>query len=127
LKEENFLISEMEGEPIGFLLWYPDFHELIRPGGRIGWRTALKYRFPGNPITTFKIAEIGIRPEYQGSAAIGGLIGQCFNLGKSKGYSHCETGWIFDSNRKSKSICERWAGKPCKTYRYFEIDMEKDS
>ena len=126
LKEENFLVSELEGKPIGFLLWYPDFHELVKPGGKLGLGTALKYRMPGNSISKFKIAEIGVLPEHQGSAAIGGLIGQCFELGKQKGYSYCESGWIFEGNAKSRGVSERWAGKPHKTYKVFEIDMGQD-
>jgi hypothetical protein len=125
LKEENFLVSEREGKPIGFLLWYPDFHELVKPGRKLGLATAIKYRLPGNPISKLKIAEIGILPEYQGSAAIGGLIGRCFEIGKKNGYSCCESGWIFDINAKSKGISERWTGDPHKAYKVFEIDMEK--
>lgn len=124
LKEENFLISELEGKPIGFLLWYPDFNELVKPGGRLGLGTALKYRMPGNPISKFKIAEFGVLPEHQGSAAIGGLIGRCFELGKENGYSFCESGWIFEDNTKSRGVSERWAGQSYKTYKVFEIDME---
>ncbi len=125
LNDENFLISELEGKPIGFLLWYPDFNELVKPGGKLGLAAALKHRLPGNPISKFKIAEIGILPEHQGSAAIGGLIGRCFEIGKKNGYSHCESGWIFDSNKKSRGISERWACEPHKSYKVFETDLEE--
>ena len=125
LKDENFLVSEFEGRPIGFLLWYPDFNALVEPGGKLGFGTALKYRMPGNTISKFKIAEIGILPEHQGSAAIGGLIGRCFEIGKKNRYSHCESGWIFDSNEKSRGISERWACEPHKSYKVFEIDLEE--
>ena len=36
LKGENLLIAEHGGMPIGFLLWYPDFNELIGPGQELG-------------------------------------------------------------------------------------------
>ena len=124
LKEENFLVSELDGVPIGFLLWYPDFHELVKPGGTLGLGTALKYRLPGNGITRFKIAEIGVMPEHQGSAAIAGLINECVEITTRNGHSFCESGWILSSNTKSRGLTERWAKDAYKTYLVFEIHLE---
>ena len=33
IKGENLIIAEKNGRPIGFMLWYPDFNQLIRPDG----------------------------------------------------------------------------------------------
>jgi hypothetical protein len=50
LKEENLLIAEHGGEPVGFLLWYPDFNELIGPGQELGLQALLKYKILRRPI-----------------------------------------------------------------------------
>ncbi len=127
LKEENFLVSEHEGRAIGFLLWYPDFNELVKPGKRLGLLAALKYRLPGHPISSFKIAEIGVIPEYQDSGAIVGLIDRCSAIARRNGHSYCESGWVFDSNSRSNGICRRWTEQPLKRYRFFEIDTSRCS
>ncbi|MBN2011345.1 GNAT family N-acetyltransferase [candidate division KSB1 bacterium] len=124
LKEENFLIAEYDGQPIGFLLWYPDFHELIRAGKSIGVRTLMKYRIFKRPISRFKITEIGVLQEFQGTGVIAGLILLCCDIAK-KHHLTCETGWIFDTNKKSRSIATRWISKPYKTYTAFEIDLKQ--
>ena len=123
LKEENFLVSELDGRPVGFLLWYPDFNELVRPRGKLGPGTALKYRLPVNRISRFRIAEFGVLPEYQGSAAIAGLIGRCVEIARRNGHTLCESGWILDGNRRSRAVSTRWAERPYKTYKVFEIEV----
>lgn len=125
LKEENFLVAELDKKPIGFLLWYPDFHELVKPGKRMGIKTLLKYHLAGNAISRFKIAEFGILPQYQASGVIIGLIDKCIEIGRKNGYRFCESGWIFDSNIKSKKVVKRWADEPYKIYKIFEIEMGK--
>jgi hypothetical protein len=125
LKEENLLVSELNGRPIGFLLWYPDFNELVGPGGKLGLLAALKYRLPGHQISRFRVAEVGVLPEFQGSAAIGGLVQRCVEIAKQNGHRFCESGWIFDDNFRSWGISSRWADCVYKTYRYFEINMHE--
>lgn len=125
LKEENFLVSELAGRPVAFLLWYPDFHELVRTGRELGLTAALKYRLPGNAVSRFKMAEFGVLPEFHGSGAIAGLLSTMLEIGKKNGHSFCESGWIFDSNFKSKGIAGRWADRPYKTYKVFTIDLKR--
>ncbi len=125
LKEEHFLIAERDGIPVGFLLWYPDFHELVKLGGKPSFGTMLKYYLPGNSVSKFKIAEIGVLPKYQGSGAIAGLVGTCLDICKKNGHTICESGWILDKNTKSKGVSERWKGSQHKTYKVFEINLDR--
>ena len=123
LSEDNFLIAESDGRPIGFLLWYPDFHELVAPGKPIGLLTLLKYKLFKKPISRCKIAEIGVLPEYHGTGVIGGLINMCYRVAHKK-HKIIETGWIFDTNLKSKGIARRWIDHPYKTYKSFEVNLK---
>lgn len=122
LKPENLLIAEKDGEPIGFMLWYPDFHQLISQGEAMGIKTYFRNRYKGNTIKKFKIAEIGILPAYQGTAAILGLFDKCLELTKNR-YSQCETGWILDTNLKSKGFGLKWADYEYKHFKIFEINI----
>ncbi|MDT8390452.1 MAG: GNAT family N-acetyltransferase [Lentisphaeria bacterium] len=122
LREENFLVALKEGEPIGFLLWYPDFHELMHPGQTIGLTTLLKYRLPGHPISRYKIAEIGVLPKYRGSAVAVGLIHTAMTHALKRGHTRAESGWIFADNDASHRIASRWADNHYKRYKVFEIE-----
>ncbi|MCI5162815.1 MAG: hypothetical protein D3917_12530, partial [Candidatus Electrothrix sp. AX5] len=92
LNGENLLIAEHGGMPIGFLLWYPDFNELIGPGQELGLTALLKYKLLRRPIKRFKIAEIGIIPKFQGSSAILGLFHACYELTRDR-FQECESNW----------------------------------
>ncbi|WP_163340251.1 GNAT family N-acetyltransferase [Desulfopila sp. IMCC35008] len=122
LNEDNLLIAEHNGQPIAFILWYPDYNELIGPGEKLGIKALLRYRVFRQQVTRLKIAEIGVVPEYQGSGVLLGLFHHCFRLARDK-FSTCETGWIFDSNDKSKNICQRWQPTPSKNYAVFSMDV----
>lgn len=127
LREENFIVALKEDKPIGFLLWYPDFHELMRPGQTIGLTTLLKYRLPGHRISRYKIAEIGVLPKYQGSAVAVGLIHTAMTHALKRGHTRAESGWIFADNEASRRISSRWADTTYKRYKVFEINLEEDS
>ena len=122
LKPENLLIAEKNGEAIGFMLWYPDFHQLIPQGEGMGLKTYFRNRYRGSTIDKFKIVEIGILPAYQGTGAILGLFNKCMELTKDR-YRQCETGWILNTNLKSKSFGLKWADSEYKHFKVFEISI----
>lgn len=121
LREENFLVAEHDGRPVGFLLWYPDFNEWTSPGGAVGLSAALRYRVLRQRPTRLKIAELGVRPEFHGSGAILALIAHCAGLVRGR-YRLLESGWILDENTLSKALNTRWRGVPDKTYKVFHLD-----
>lgn len=126
IKGENLIIAEKNGEPIAFLLWYPDFNQLIKPGKGIGLSTLLKAKLGiGGPINKFKIAEIGVKPEYQGTGAVLGLFETLFHQVKGK-YQYCESGWVEENNMQSKGLGLRWQKFGCqeyKKYQAFEVTL----
>jgi ribosomal protein S18 acetylase RimI-like enzyme len=119
---ENLLLAERKGKPVGFMLWYPDFNQLIPTGGRIGLGTYIKNKLAGWKIDRFKIVEIGIVPEYQNSGVVLGLFNKCMELTKHR-YKWCEAGWILDTNNRSKGFGVRWADKEYKRYKAYEIEV----
>ncbi|WPD21288.1 MAG: hypothetical protein SD837_13905 [Candidatus Electrothrix scaldis] len=122
LKEENLLIAEHGGTPVGFLLWYPDFNELIEPGQELGLLALLRYKVFRQRIKRFKIVEIGVVPKFQGSSVILGLFHACYELTKNR-FQECESGWIFSENFKSRNICRRWNPETGPTYSVFTLAL----
>jgi len=122
LKEENLLILEYEGTPIGFMLWYPDFNQLIKPGEPIGIKTVIKNKFFSHKIKTFKIVELGVLPEFQKKGGVLALFNKCRHLVKDR-YEFCESGWVLEDNLDSKGFGLRWADKEYKHYKVFLINL----
>lgn len=121
LREENFLVAEYDGRPVGFLLWYPDFNEWAPPGGAVGLGALWRYRVLRQRPARFKLAEVGVRPEFQKSGAILALVAYCAGLVKGR-YQIGESGWILNENALSKALNTRWQGVSDKTYKVFHLD-----
>lgn len=122
LKEENLLFLEREGKTIGFMLWYPDFNQLLNQGESLGLKMIIKNKFLNSKINKFKIVEIGVIPEYQNTGAVFALFHECFRLTRNR-YEFCESGWILEKNMSSKGFGIRWADKEYKRYKAFLIDV----
>ncbi|MGD0153498.1 MAG: hypothetical protein ABSC17_07015 [Thermacetogeniaceae bacterium] len=121
LSGQNLLILERDGAPAGYLLWFPDYNQLLKPGEVLSPETIRKYRFYGRAIDRFIITEIGVLPEYQGTGAILALFKKCLELTRGQ-YDWCETGWILDSNIKSKGFGIRWGDAEYKHYKIYELE-----
>ncbi|MDD2494230.1 MAG: hypothetical protein PHE29_03465 [Tissierellia bacterium] len=125
LKPENLLFVEKNGEVVGFMLWYPDFNQIIKPNEMVGLKTVIKNNFFSNKITTFKIVEMGVIPEEQNKGAILALFNYCFQLVKGK-YDNVESGWILSHNDKSKNFGIKWADGESKRYKAYIKDLNNE-
>ncbi len=102
LRPENLLFAEKDGEAVGYLLWYPDFNQTAPA------------------VNRFRLGELCLKPEHQGSGAVLGLICRFYEavLGK---YSQGEAGWIFSANQKSGGLVRRWEGRGASEYKQYRV------
>lgn len=120
LSEENLIFAEVDGQTVGFLLWYPDFNAFVPDGKTVGVGTFLKNKlFPGK-IDKLKIVEIGVSPPYQQSGLILGLFHQCYKFAGNK-YASFESSWIWDENSESRACAKRMMDEEYKHFKVFEI------
>lgn len=120
LKNENLIFAEDNGKPIGLILWYPDYNEMVNPGKSIGISTFLKYKLLRSKISKMKISEIAVLPQYHGTGVIAGLFNKVFELTKGK-YKYGESSWVIQSNYKSDYLCKKLADSEYKHYKVYEI------
>jgi GNAT superfamily N-acetyltransferase len=124
LDNENLIFAEMNGRPLGFFLWYPDFNQLVSTQRDLNVVDVIKFRF-NNSIDTIRFTEIGIVPEYQGSPVALALINRSLPKILEKGYKFCEGGFVFEENRASITFVERNIershGKKAEPYRQFAV------
>jgi GNAT superfamily N-acetyltransferase len=124
IKEENLLFAEIHGEAVGFILWYPDFNQLVRNNRALGIKELIKYRF-SNPITTFRLTEIAVKPEFRTSKVTQALIYATISCLERAGYTHGEGGFIFEENTRSiamtKRFLQRATGTTMEAYRKYAV------
>ncbi len=124
LKPENLLFAYKDGKPVAFVLWYPDFNELLGAGEELGLSSLIRYKLFRKKIDTIKLTEIGVVPEYQKKGAIYALFKYLFELNKNR-YKYLESGWIMKSNQDSMRVTEKFTEHESKQYKVFEIDVEE--
>ena len=122
LKSENLLFVEKDGQAVGFMLLYPDFHQLMNPDETVGLKTVIKNKIYPNKINTFKVVEMGVIPQEQSKGAILALFNHCFNFTKDK-YDSFESGWVLEENFKSKSFGIKWSDGADKYYSAYIKDV----
>lgn len=108
LKKENLLFVEKDGVEVGFMLWYPDFHQIMEQRETVGLKTIINYIVKNNKITKFKIVEMGVIKEEQKNGAILALFDHCFTLTKGK-YKSFESGWVLKDNIMSGNFGYKWS------------------
>lgn len=118
IKPENLLFVEKNKDAVGFMLWYPDFNQLMSPKETVGIKTVIKNKLNGKNIDTFKIVEIGVVPEERNKGAILSLFDYCFNCVKGN-YDFMESSWILAENYKSKGFGIQWADWESKKFKAY--------
>jgi len=123
IRDENLLFAEIDGKPVGFLLWYPDFNELVtRNDESIGALDVARYRL-ANPIRTVRLTEIAVLPEHRRSTAVGAMILRMIQHVRRGPYRFCEGGFIFEENSSCVGMTLRYisraCGRPLEPYRRY--------
>lgn len=119
IKEENLLFIYYHEKPVGFMLWYPDFNQLIKAGESLGAGAVLKYKLGLQKIDTVKITEFGVLPEYKNSGAAVALLDYLYKL-RGRDYVYLESGWIMESNVESTAITKRFMKNKYKSFKVYE-------
>ncbi len=122
LDNENLIIAEVDGHPVGFFLWYPDFNKMVTTQRDLNLWDVVLFRL-GKRIDTFRVTEIGVIPEYQKSPVAMEMIKKSLPVLYHQGYKYCEVGFIFEENRASiamlRRLLQRLYGVKGKEYRQF--------
>ena len=124
LKEENLLFAEVDGEPAGFLLWYPDFNQLVKDDSPLGLKHVLAYKF-FNKIKTYRLTEIAVNPKFSRKPVAMAMMVKLIEIASAQGMEIGEGGFIFKSNTKSINFTlrcfERNTGAKVDPYRKFAV------
>lgn len=125
-----FWFIEYEGEPVAFVLMLPNLNEAIAGlDGKLlpfGW-AKLIYRLKIKGLKTARIPLMGVSSRFRktrkGTAMAAALSEKVFEMGRARGFTHVEMGWILDDNQSMISIIKEAEGKAYKTYRMYQKEI----
>ena len=122
LKPENLIFAKSEGEVVGYILWYPDFNELVKPGKVPGIATYLRYKVLRQIPATGKVVEIGLEKKYERT----GIIALLFREALNSSHEKCDkviSSWVLEENLSSSLAVRRYANKIYKEFVTYEKDI----
>ncbi|MCL1918077.1 MAG: hypothetical protein FWG14_07145 [Peptococcaceae bacterium] len=123
LRDENIIYVLHKGVEVGFLFWHPNYNMVLSGNGKNNTLSFfMKYLLRRRKITEMKINALGVMPEYSQSGAVMGLFHELYSVINGH-FDGGETGFVFDSNAGSASICQRFCGPAYKHYVLFEDVM----
>ena len=105
---ENLIFAEVGGEAVGFLLWYPDFNQLIAtPEEHLSPRHLLEFR-DRNPIRAVRLAAVGVKKEHRGGLVVPAMLLRMAQSVRKGPYEFCEGGYIFENNMSSMGMTHKF-------------------
>lgn len=122
MEKGSLIFAEDGGKPIGFLLWYPDWGEIMRLGETLSVVTFIRKFLIGKRVKSFKIVEWAVLPEYRRKGVPVGLLAHCYGLVKNRKFTKCKTSWIVEANRDSSGFGDKWA-EPYEQYAVYTLKL----
>jgi len=104
LTPKNLFFVEYENKPIGFLLWLPDFNQILQNNSaHINFN---KENF--DKIDTFKLMEIAVIPKFQKKRVDFLLFTELMRVMNKTNYKYCEGGFILNQNKQSMNMSQKY-------------------
>ncbi|MBE0450806.1 MAG: GNAT family N-acetyltransferase [Clostridia bacterium] len=122
MEKGSLIFAEDDGKPIGFLLWYPDWGEIMRRGETLSVITFIRKILFGKKVKGFKIVEWAVLPEYRRKGVPVGLLAHCYELVKDRQFTKCKTSWIVEANKDSSGFGDKWA-EPYERYAVYTMKL----
>ncbi|MBN2744691.1 MAG: GNAT family N-acetyltransferase [Marinilabiliaceae bacterium] len=124
---ENFIwYAYWQGEPIGFLVMFPDANQIIRHlNGKMGFLNKLRFLWYRHmqPLTRARVTVLGVKPHYQRMGIESALFRQFKDVvAQHPSLSQLELSWVGDFNPKMRALMEAMEadfGKRHITWRYL--------
>ncbi len=120
MKEESLIFAFKGDEPVGFIMWYPDFNELVKEGEAFGVKTFIRNLFLYKKIKRAKIMEFGVIDEYRNSGLAIALVNRAGEEMKKSGIEFGESSWILDENDNSNGVTASISKEMYKRYVVYE-------
>lgn len=122
LENRNLIFAKLKGEDIGFILWYPEYNELVPVGKGASIMTFIKYKLLCKRPETSKVMEIAVLPEYRQFGVVLSLFDAAIKA-TSKNTKKILSSWILEENTKSKAITFRYAKQHYKEFFTYEKEI----
>jgi GNAT superfamily N-acetyltransferase len=123
--------ASVKGEPVAFMLAFPDLNQPLKAAYahprrpalltllRVVWHWKVRSK-----INRIRIALLGVREGYRGigveAAMLVELYEQALKISAESGWSSADAGWVLETNEPMKRLVQNYSGEDYKHYRFYE-------
>jgi GNAT superfamily N-acetyltransferase len=130
VEPEFIRIAEIEGEPVGFIVLFPDLNQAIKYAHpspnvpefitllRILWHWKIQPK-----MNRVRVPFLGVLPEYRGMAIDAMLYMAVVDSAIERGYTEGDFGWILDNNQAMNQIADLVKGEVYKRFRLYNKEF----
>jgi hypothetical protein len=125
LNEKFIWFAYHNGEPVGFLIVFPDFNQVLRKlkNGKLNFLNILRLLYyKKKVITRGRLLLSGVIPEFQRTGVVGGMYIKLTDSMRESGYEELELSWVGDYNITVNRMYGQFGASKEKThitYRYL--------
>ena len=123
MKEDSVIFAYDGDTPVGFVMWYPEYNELLRGGEEFGVTAFFKNRLFGHKIETVKVMEFGILEEHRRKGLPLALVNHVYLCAQKRGIHKAESSWVLAENGDSNSVCSAVCEENYKRYVVYETQL----
>lgn len=115
-----FYICEKDGEPVGFMMAFPDFHHVYKriPSGRLTPMAIIKMLLGKKMLKTVRIIALGVKPEFRGGGVFAQFTAESFLRANEVNLIGGEASWILEDN---EAMNKPWRDIGAPLYRRWRV------
>ena len=115
------IFAFVDGEPAGFSLTVPDFHQVLRRiNGRLLPTGLFKVLWYRRKIDLVRVMLVGVRHKFRNLALDAVFYYETYTRGLAKGYRRGEFSWVLEDNHAMRTTLEKMGARVYKRYRIYE-------
>jgi GNAT superfamily N-acetyltransferase len=123
--EDLAYIGELDGKPIGFLLFLPDYNVVVKKmNGKMGPIQILRLLWHKNRIDKGRLFMMGVHREYQRTGVAAAMMDVAFKSAIRRGFKVADYSWILEDNMPVRGILELAGARIYKTHRIYEMNLQ---
>lgn len=121
---ELALIAECKGEPVGFMMFLPDYNYVLkRLNGRLLPFGVVKALYYAGKISDARLLLLGIRARFRRRGVDSLLFMEGLKGLHAKGFRRMELSWVLEDNYPVQRVIETMQGRLYKKYRLYECGL----
>jgi hypothetical protein len=126
---EITFMAEVDGEPVGFMIFVPDYHEAFKRvgNGRLFPTGLFKLLSAKRKLRTGRIMILGAKAEYRRRGIFALFVHEMYRRTQTFNTTGVEASWILEDNDKLRRPMEAFGAKVYRRWRIYDRPIERQA